>query len=73
MPRIEEVRNILEDIRERLERLWNKTDDRRETTPEILREFSDFRAGILDEIISDLKDSEKHLLEIEEGLEEENE
>ncbi|WP_024983223.1 hypothetical protein [Brevibacillus borstelensis] len=73
MPRIEEVRNILEDIREKLERLWNKTDDRRETTPEILRGFADFRAGILDEIISDLKDAEKHLLEIEEGLEEENE
>jgi len=66
MPTIEDVRNTLEGIREKLERFRNETDDRRMTTPEILREFADFRESVLDEIIGDLEDAEEKLLEIEE-------
>jgi archaellum component FlaC len=66
MPTIEDVRNTLEGIREKLERLRNETDDRRMTTPEILREFAYFRESVLDEIIGYLEDAEEKLLEIEE-------
>ncbi|MEK4343256.1 MULTISPECIES: hypothetical protein [Brevibacillus] len=65
MPTIEEVRNTLEDVREKLERLSNNTDDRRTTTPEILREFALFREDVLGEIVAELKFAEKSLLDIE--------
>lgn len=73
MPTINDVRNMLEDIREKLERLRNETDDRKTTTESILRAFADFREEGLNEIISDLEDAEDKLVEIEEHLEEENE
>jgi uncharacterized protein (DUF2461 family) len=67
MPTIEDVRDILEVIRNKLERFRRCTDDTRMTTPDILREFADFRERVLFEIIDELERAEEKLLEIAEN------